>query len=122
MSSDHATSDDHGHGPTVPESELIKESSPQDWLLILAAVAIIGSLTWYGWQWAATPISTEAEGHAAHSSSEPVSAEPSTDAHSTAETLPVETSAPAESSTAEAPVSETEAQPAGGEATTTESP
>ena len=69
MSSDHGHSttsdDDHGHGPTVPESELIKESSPQDWLLILTAGLVVCALTWCGWQWATTPVAAEGEAHSA---------------------------------------------------------
>jgi len=70
MSSDNAHSahaDDHGHGPTVAESELIKESSPQDWLLILLAAAAMGALAWYSWQWAGTPVAHhEHEAEAQH--------------------------------------------------------
>jgi hypothetical protein len=113
MSSDHGhatDSDDHGHGPTVPESELIKESSPQDWLLILCALAIVCSLSWYGWQWANTPIPAEAESgehavseHAeggAEHASEPAEAESTEDAATGDEAPSAEdkTSAPAENS------------------------
>lgn len=51
-------SDSHGQNSHSETIEIIAEYSIQDWLLILVAAVAVLFLSWRGWQWFSTPLTT----------------------------------------------------------------